>query len=154
MSPRCKPIRFDKIKAQLNSHFGVMLEQFQNAAKYFRTNLRRSFNLHGARETSPSREKEKMWLWWLWMDVKVGFYKMGQIRSIKKIMGFFIRWFSVTLKTWVLTLSLTCKKVHLICPYGPKRCFEGFVSSRNRIWIHLTARLFFLRQWTLLTMSN
>ena len=60
MSPRCKPIRFDKIKAQLNSHFGVMLEQFQNAAKYFRTNLPRSFNLHGARETSPSREKEKM----------------------------------------------------------------------------------------------
>ena len=39
-------------------------------------------------------------------------------------------------KTYRDFTCVTCKKVRLICSEGPKRRFEGFVSSRNSLLIN------------------
>jgi len=45
------------------------------------------------------------------------------------------------------SLSLTCKEVRLICSEGLKRCFEGFISPRNCLWIELNPNLSSTLTW-------
>ena len=39
------------------------------------------------------------------------------------------------------SLSLTCQEVRLICSEGLTRCFGGFVSPRNCLWIQFWPRV-------------